>query len=160
MADSLASHARKFGHVLGRLLLSKSPLRSLCSQCKLILEAYDPYAEKLWEGEYPLDGRRALIWEGNTLLEETADKGCALCLLFLGMLSENELISMWKHKLDSRGEQQGSTPFLTQYWCVLSPVNGRHEIKFGMMLSHRLDEMSEIKLEAKFLEAPSELLNT
>jgi hypothetical protein len=166
MADPLASHARKFGHVFGRLLLSKSPLRSLCSQCKLILEAYDPYTEKMWQGDYPLNGRRALIWESNTLLEETAEKGCALCLLFLGMLSDNELISMWKHELDSRGEQQGSTPFLTQYWCVLYPAirypaTGTYEErKFGMMLSHRLDEMSEIKLEAKVLEVPSELLDT
>jgi hypothetical protein len=147
---------------------AKAPLDSLCPHCKVVLEDYNPKAVEGRSVDFSepaglgwSDEKKALIWETYDSLEDRASQGCALCLLFFGMLSEDRVIAMRKDK--SRGQEIYQNRSIIRYWCVVQGPsmfeNGIaiDDMEWGLKLSYDIGGppgRTHIILTARVMRVP------
>jgi hypothetical protein len=129
----------------------KSPIESLCHECRLTVKMYEPRIALL-RPRSAYGVQRSLIWETDKILEETAHQECALCLMFFGMLSESQIVSMRKHKLATLEQHPAYPPFLTQYWCTIPSIHSELPDWPEMHLTHQLPTDLDIKLRVKIAD--------
>ena len=129
----------------------KSPIESLCHECRLTVRMYEPRIASLRPSS-AYGVQRSLIWETDKSLEETAHQECALCLMFFGMLSESQIVSMRNHKLATLEQHPAYPPFLTQYWCTIPSKHSKSPDWPEMHLTHQLPTDLDINLKVKIAE--------
>ena len=106
-----------------------------------------------------------VILESTELLEDSALRNCALCLLFFGMLSSKEIEAMRKHKDADRqktqvGRSQKQRRFVTRYaWSAdfeRSTVTGKRIVYLAMV--HELEDemLNTIQLTTILVDAQGE----